>query len=242
MKLLKRASKSEWGQSLLARLAVLYLRFVDWSLRWTVEAPPATAALMAGREPVIVAFWHGRMLIARGGWRNEPERLHVVISDHSDGRLIARAIGYLGFSRIRKPRRGGETSALREMRRVLERGDCVGITPDGPRGPRMHAKAGAIKAAQLTGVPIVPGSGSSSRRRLFGSWDRFCLLLPFGRGLLLWGEPIYVPRDADKASVEIARRALEDSLNALSAKADRALGFEPVVPAAPGEALKAKRA
>jgi hypothetical protein len=97
----------------------------------------------------------------------------------------------------------------------------------------MRAKAGAIAVAQAAGVPIVPVSGATGRRRVLRSWDRFCLVWPFGRGVLLWGAPLRVPADAGPDAREAARRALEDSLNRLSAEADRRMGHTPVVPADP---------
>jgi len=114
---------------------------------------------------------------------------------------------------------------------------AVVITPDGPRGPRMRVKPGAIKAAQLSGMPIVAISGAVRWRRILGSWDRFCLALPFSRGLILWDEPLTVPRDADPTELERLRLRLEQRLNRLTAEADRRLGRAAVEPAAaPGAA------
>jgi hypothetical protein len=117
------------------------------------------------------------------------------------------------------------------MQRVLEKGDVVGITPDGPRGPRMRAKSGPIKLAQLTGTPILPISGNTSRRKIFKSWDRFCLPLPFAKGIILVGSPILPPPDPDEATLEGARLVLEESLNQLTAEADRYFGQTVIEPA-----------
>ncbi|HLO77222.1 MAG TPA: hypothetical protein VK196_12275, partial [Magnetospirillum sp.] len=68
---------------------------------------------------------------------------------------------------------------------------------------------------------------ASSQRRL-GTWDRFIIPLPFTRGILLWGEPILVARDADENQ---ARRAIEEAMNAQADRADRMMGVEPVSPA-----------
>jgi hypothetical protein len=65
-----------------------------------------------------------------------------------------------------------------------------------------------------------------------GSWDRFLLPLPFGRGVAIWGEPITVPADADDAELERLRRQVEDTLIALTAEADRQCGQDTVQPAA----------
>src|SRR3546814_18621219 len=99
----------------------------------------------------------------------------------------------------------------------------------------MRFKAGAVKAAQMTGAPLVALTGSARPRKLFGSWDRFCLPLPFARGIIHFGPPIAVPRDADAAVLERCRRAAEDSLNALTNAAERSLGQAEVRAAAPDQ-------
>jgi lysophospholipid acyltransferase (LPLAT)-like uncharacterized protein len=117
------------------------------------------------------------------------------------------------------------------MLRSLKSGISVGITPDGPRGPRMHASEGVVQVARLSGVPVIPCGFSAARRRTLGSWDRFTLALPFSRGLFVWGEPILVAHDADSAAMEAARRAIEAGLTSVTQAADRAMGHPPVEPA-----------
>jgi hypothetical protein len=96
----------------------------------------------------------------------------------------------------------------------------------------MRAKPGAIKAAQLSGVPVLPVSGAVGRRRILGSWDSFCLALPFSRGVIQWGDPIEVPRQADDAELERLRLRLEDRLNHLTTEADKRFGQPEILPAA----------
>ena len=91
------------------------------------------------------------------------------------------------------------------MLKRLEDGDCVAITPDGPRGPAMSASAGIVNVARLARVPIVPIAYATSRRRIAATWDRFHLALPFGRGVFLWGEPIEIAAELDDAGIERAR-------------------------------------
>ena len=54
------------------------------------------------------------------------------------------------------------------------------------------------------------------------------MALPFNRGVILWGEPIFIPKDmAD----EEARLLVETAMNDLSAKADQMMGHAPIDPA-----------
>lgn len=238
MRLDKRILKNAAVQDFLSRLAALYVRLVAVTTRWSVEDAPLRRMLAEG-ETGIGCFWHGRLLMMplawkerRGlGFRTLSPIMHIMISHHRDGALISKTIGHLGVSTVTANNKKGGLAALRQLSRKLHRGEWVAITPDGPRGPRMRAKSGAVKLAQLSGKPLVPVSIGMSRRRILGSWDRFLLAWPFSRGYILIGQPIPVPRDADEAGLEAARKALEDSLNALTAEVDRRSGRAPVEPA-----------
>jgi hypothetical protein len=111
-------------------------------------------------------------------------------------------------------------------------GDCVGFTPYGPRGPATVASAGVVNVARLAGMPIVPVTFATSRRRIFGSWDHFHLALPFGRGVFLVGRPIEIDRNLDAAGTEAARLLVETRLNEMTAEADRRAGHGASVPSA----------
>jgi lysophospholipid acyltransferase (LPLAT)-like uncharacterized protein len=236
----KRILKSKPMQFVLAWAASLYLRLVFWTVRWEIVAPASTQRLLAEPGPLIACFWHGRMMMMRAGMpRQYP--IHILISEHRDGLLISRALRSLDVHTVSRARRRGGQTALRAMLRLLADGGRIGITPDGPRGPRMRAKAGAIKTAQLSGVPLIPASGAVNRRLLLGSWDRFCLAFPFSRGIILAGEPIDVPREASAVELEKLRKLLEDRLNALTAEADRHFGQPTVEPAAPNTHEKDKK-
>jgi len=185
---------------------------------------------MQGGGPIIAAFWHGRLLMAPTGWRYRAP-LAVMVSHHHDGEMIARTVHHFGVRTVRGSTTRGGAKALREMLHVVQGGNSVAITPDGPKGPRMRAQSGIVLLAQLSGAPIVPATYAVSRRRLASSWDRFVIALPFSRGLYLWGAPIHVAPDANEAALEAARLEVERSLNELTQAADTRMGVEPVTPA-----------
>ena len=225
----RRLFKSKAARDALPWVAARYIRLVRLTTRFAERGREIPEAYWRAGKPFILAFWHGRMLLMAPIWpRRRP--MNMLISQHRDGEYIARAMGFLGIGTIRGSTTRGGTAALRQMLKALEAGECIGITPDGPSGPRMRASAGIVAAARLGGVPVIPATFSVARCRFLGSWDRFVLALPFTRGVYLWGEPIHVPREADAAAQETARRAIEDALNALSAEADRLMGHEAVVP------------
>jgi lysophospholipid acyltransferase (LPLAT)-like uncharacterized protein len=201
----------------------LYIRLVYATNRWTVEGAEVPHRLRAEGKSFILAFWHGRLLMIPMAWQRLAP-MHMLISAHRDGRMIADAVTYFGVQSIAGSTSRGGSAALRTMVKRLDAGDCVGITPDGPRGPAMVASSGIVNLARLAGVPIVPVAFATSRRRVLRSWDRFQLALPFGRGVFLWGEPIEVAGDLDPAGIEETRLLVERRMNELAAEADRRVG------------------
>jgi hypothetical protein len=191
--------------------------------------------LWAEGTPFIAAFWHGRMLPMPCFWAGDMT-VYMLISQHPDGQLIARTIKHLGFDSITGSSTRGGSGALRALIKALADGACIGITPDGPHGPRMRAGDGVVTLARMSGAPILPVTYATDRRRVLGTWDRFFLAWPFGRGVLVWGDAVRVPRDAGAEALEAARRRLEDTLNAITAEADGLCGQAPIEPAPAPEA------
>lgn len=135
--------------------------------------------MVAGGEPCVVVFWHGRMIPVWYRFRGDAA---AVVSASADGELLAdyleRTLGYAVVIRGSSSRGGGEALAamveqLKE-RRVL-------ITPDGPRGPLHRAKPGALVAAQRSSRPVLCCSWIASRAFALGSWDRMEIPYPFAK-------------------------------------------------------------
>ena len=224
----RRVLRSDGLRHLLCWAVHLYIRFVYATNRWTVEGAEVPRRLRSEGQPFILAFWHGRLLMIPMAWQRLAP-MHMLISAHRDGRIIADSVTYFGVESIAGSTRRGGSAALRAMLKRLGDGDCVGITPDGPRGPAMVASVGIVNVARLAGVPIVPIVFATSRRRVLATWDRFHLALPFGRGLFLWGEPIDIARALEDDDIESARLLVENRMNRLAEDADRRVGHATAV-------------
>lgn len=167
---------------------------------------------------VIYAFWHGRMLIL--SYSHRWQKIHVLISQHRDGELIARIIENLGFVSVRGSTTHGGTKAIFEMTKKGASGYDLAITPDGPRGPRFKVQLGTIYIAQRSGMPIIPITNSSKSRWILSSWDRFLIPKPFSKAVIMIGEPIYVQLESPPQELEEKREKLEKRLVELTQKAD----------------------
>jgi lysophospholipid acyltransferase (LPLAT)-like uncharacterized protein len=200
-------------------MVYLFLLLLGRSLRIRhVNKEPIDRLWQEGRS-VIACFWHGRLLAMPFAYEGKPAK--VLISRHNDGEFIARVVKYFGLGTVRGSHKKTSISSMREILTELRQGTTIGITPDGPKGPRYQVKPGIVEIARMTQSPIIPVTYGASRKRSFASWDRFVFPYPFSRILFLWGDPIYVPADARADIIENTRKVLEERLVSLTEAADR---------------------
>jgi lysophospholipid acyltransferase (LPLAT)-like uncharacterized protein len=208
----------------LVPLGAAAVRLLGATLRVTEVHRDVVDPLWAARSPVVYAVWHGRMLMFPFlyGKRRAP---HVLASRSRDGEVVSRLARGFGFRVVRGSSSRGGSTALRVLARLLreERAE-VAIVSDGPRGPRHVAQAGAILLAKLGGAPVVPLGFGASRATVLDSWDRSLVPHPFARAVVVFGEPLHVSPDADRAGLEEARQRLQAGLEAATAEADRLAG------------------
>jgi len=164
--------------------------------------------------PVIFVFWHGQLLPLVHHHRHEG--IVVLVSEHGDGEYIARIIERNGFGTVRGSSTRGGIRGLRRLVRAARAGHDLAITPDGPRGPRGAFKPGALVAAQMTGLPVIPlAVGTSSGWRL-SSWDGFLVPKPLSTVRIGYLAPRFVPRGASRADLEAMALEVGRDLDALT--------------------------
>jgi lysophospholipid acyltransferase (LPLAT)-like uncharacterized protein len=213
--------------------------FVAWVLRLWMSTMRARVVSADGRRhPVdlagaryIYAFWHEGLLAPLAIPR---PKIKVLISQHTDGEFIAQICERLGIGVIRgSPARGG-SQALLNMIRDTDDSSHLGITPDGPRGPRGELKPGVVMVASQSGLPIVLIGIGFVKAWRFGSWDRFALPVPGSTMVGVIGEPIHVPRDLDRGGLkqwtQLVEGRLRELTNLAEEWADRARRDGPQAP------------
>jgi lysophospholipid acyltransferase (LPLAT)-like uncharacterized protein len=225
---LKELGRRPLVQRLIGKTLAGYLRLVQRTNRFVSE-PDDPHRNVAGLYPVIVAMWHGQHFMVH--FLNRPgDRAASLVSRSRDGEINAIALERLGVRAIRGSgargrdlRAKGGADALRAMLKALAGGETVVLTADVPKIAR-RAGEGIVTLARLSGRPIVPVAVATSRRLEFQSWDRASIGLPFGRGAMVVGEPIFVARDADAATIEAARLDVERGLDDVHARAFARVG------------------
>ena len=172
----------------------------------------------------VYATWHQRMPYFAHYFG--PRRLTIMISRSRDGEYAARIAAGLGFRNVRGSSTRGGTGALIGVMRKIRKGATGGMLADGPRGPARVAKMGAVAMARNAGAPLIPVTWGADRCWVLNTWDRYLIPKPFARVVVLFGDPIRVPRDAKGGALEPYRRLLEDRLNAGTRWCDAQFGEE----------------
>ena len=164
----------------------------------------------------LYAMWH-RNQCAIYAFQDKPT-VSVLVSRSKDGDVVARGIKPMGFKLVRGSKgRKGAVEASKQMIEALKNGERAAMMVDGPRGPAEVVKDGAIKIAKLSGKPIVPVCWYSSNFNWIKlpSWDGLRMPILDVRLINLYGDPIYIPEDADDDKIEEFRLKLEESLKEL---------------------------
>ena len=191
------------------------VRVIGWTVRVKfVDRSGRVDELTAREEPVIYALWHNAVLgFMQGTMRRRFHRERVVLTSASkDGAALEALVKVFGYGAVRGSSSRRARAAMMGLLRAVKDGKDVGITPDGPRGPRYKVQPGVIKLAQATGAPIMPLSMECNWAWRLKTWDHFRIPLPFARMVITVHELLDVPREMDDDQFSRLRLQLEETL------------------------------
>jgi lysophospholipid acyltransferase (LPLAT)-like uncharacterized protein len=209
----RRARRVRWS----ARVGAAVLRMLASTWRVRQVHDEGWRALRRQGAPWVFAVWHGDLLAAVCAHRGEG--IAMLVSEHSDGEIIARIGAQFGQRTVRGSSSRGGSRALLGLVRALRDGVVVAVTPDGPRGPRHAVQPGVVAAAQRGEAPIIVIGVAYRRAWTLTSWDRFRVPMPFARIVLSYSAP-YVPTGTvEEGAAEVGRL-----MAAMTAQATAALG------------------
>ena len=244
-KLTRTILRSPPVQFALAAFIASWMALVRATTRWTIIGREHAEPVWTSGKGVVWCYWHSRIMGAHSIWPKNVQPMLMLISLSPDGQFVAKAAEMVGRLVVRgsssRKKADGETEdkgALQAFRQMLNhavKGGCVGITPDGPRGPRMRAQIGAVRVAKMAKVPLLPSAFAIVGARYAKSWDRFHIPPLFSRGFIVYRPAIHLPAKADDAALEAARLTLEAELTAALQEADRLAGGPRIEPADPVE-------
>lgn len=197
---------------------------------------PETEKLLADpKGQFIIAIWHNRLMYSVYSLSdNVAGRGHdilAIISQSSDGELIARATKMWGAYTARGSSSRGGTSALKKILKYTRLHFHPLITPDGPRGPVYVVKEGLPAMARFTNLPIVPISYAAQKKWVTRSWDRFIIPKLFSKTVLAYGAPVYLDRDMPVADAcTHLQKIMMDQVAYVEGALDDVLAGKPVRP------------
>lgn len=217
---MKKLLKHKNFQALLGWIISMYLRICFQSSSWITKNNNIPTNLLKKKKSIIICFWHNRLLMASFCW-NWDQKFKMLISSHPDGKIISNAVSHLGIDTITGSSRKQNISSLKEIISLIKKNCIVGITPDGPRGPKEKIKNGLISLFNKTGVTVLPLSYSAKYRIKLKTWDDFIFVTPFNKFVAVWGNPLKF--DNQKTSTE-NKRIFEEELNRITKLSDNLSG------------------
>ena len=223
--MIKKLIRSPFGNALVGWTIGSIIALLMVTVRWRTVDQEKSDQFMASQNGIIMVFWHERVMAMPWLWPSA-YALHALQSPHPDGRMMSHAISCFGVKTVWGSSNRNPLSGLRGLKRVLNLGESVAITPDGPRGPARKSALGPVAIAQMAGKPIVPMCWSVDRYWRANGWDRLIIPKPFARGRFIIGDPIYL-NDISKDQLETARQQLEDALNVQADAVERLFAEPP---------------
>ncbi len=168
------------------------------------------------KEKCMFALWHAHQCGVFSC--NQYRKTCIMVSSSQDGEIISRAANAVGVETVRGSKtRGGTKASLELIKRIQNENINGALTIDGPKGPNRIVKKGIIEIAKMAEVPIVPAVYWSPEKRFlkFKSWDEFRFPL-FGTNLvMLFADPIPVPKNPSDEEIEDIRLKIEKTLQNL---------------------------
>ncbi|PLX47208.1 MAG: hypothetical protein C0613_14605 [Desulfobulbaceae bacterium] len=215
------AVKYDWQYRFLLALAPLLYKLLVGTILFTCRKEGSGRELFARQvrtgRPFIITFWHYNVLYAAKGGGGLP--MVAMVSPSKDGEFIARIMESRGIATVRGSRSKGGVGAIKGLLKAVRQGLSPVLIADGSQGPARVAQGGAVMLAGRSGIPILAMNWAFSRYRLFRSWDKTLLPLPFSRMVWQIAEPLHVPKGLDSEGLEEYRVQLQERLDETYARA-----------------------
>ena len=211
MHIKKKLLKKKFVQNILGFFTFLYIRAVNLTSSIQFENESIPKQFWNNDKPFILAFWHSQLMMIGFSWKKN-KNVNILASGHSDGRFGAIVGKYFNLNNIQTSKKNKSIS-LRSIFELLNDNNYVGITPDGPRGPKEIVSEGIIKIAKSSKVPIIPIGFWSSKNFKLKSWDSFLITLPFSKCSFVWNKPLEIPYNIQENQIQHYQKLLQEKIN-----------------------------
>jgi lysophospholipid acyltransferase (LPLAT)-like uncharacterized protein len=225
-KILRKVTYSWLFQELICLLISSYMKLVYHTSKKTFINHQILIDYARDKKPLLVSCWHNRLMMApfvtiKPKKLNPSHNFMALTSKHGDGRFVGRVMEKFGLIAVfgsskagRKASRGIDIAGMKQILSGLKKGNHLGITPDGPRGPNQKINGDILNLARLSGAGIIASSYSSSRFKRLKSWDRFFIPLPFSNLCFYFDqEPFFINKEASQTELAKLEPLIEERMN-----------------------------
>ncbi len=194
-----------------APMVALY-KLWEASMRYEVRGWKGVEQARAQGKKLVFAHFHDETFCLPYLRHMGDCRFVAIVSQSSDGEVMARLLQGLGLVTARGSKSRGGVKALITTRKMMLKENMIGVvTVDGPRGPRHKVKEGAVYLAHKCDALLVPIRIYIARKKIFKkAWDQFQLPFPGTHCRIIVGKPYGLePGDLDDARLEEEQQKLE---------------------------------
>ena len=211
MHIKKKILRNFFVQYILGFFTFLYIYAVNLTSSVKFENESIPKQFWNNDKPFILAFWHSQLMMIGFSWKKN-KNVNILASGHSDGRFGAIVGKYFNLNNIQTSKKNKSIS-LRFVFKLLNDNNYIGITPDGPTGPKEIVSEGIIKIAKSSKVPIIPIGFWSSKNFKLKSWDSFLITLPFSKCSFVWSKPLEIPYNIQENQIQHYQELLQEKIN-----------------------------
>lgn len=211
---------SVWFQfRLVPFLAAHLVKLLAATLRVRREGFEPVQALVERDQRIILSFWHRRLVMMplaypfrRTNAAGARRGVAILSSDSKDGERSAATWRWFGIHAVRGTAGDKGAQALVKMIRAVKEGWDLGITVDGPRGPRQKAKPGVLAVSRKTGAWVVPVCVDYGSAWTLRTWDEMLVPKPFSACTVRYGPPFQAEGDREDVALALTLEGILDGL------------------------------
>jgi lysophospholipid acyltransferase (LPLAT)-like uncharacterized protein len=177
------------------------------TLRWQIEGQANITLARASERPILWVFWHEQLscFVAYGlHFTHGRDYCIIRLGGDDRGDILHTFAVRLQVTPYAVDMDGNPMAAGRAVLRVIQamkRGMMSFLAPDGPGGPVFEPKQGVAYLARKAEAAVIPVGGFTRFGHHMKRWDKYLIPFPFGRLVMVFGQPIMADKKDDDADL-----------------------------------------
>lgn len=188
------------------------------SYRITAHHIDPVLKLVDEKHNLVFAAMHGHLAGCMHFIRTY-HNLTGIVSQSKDGDIATALFNKLGVTEVVRgsSSKGGKEALIQSLEIMKDKNYHSVVAIDGPKGPILNVKPGAVYIAKQTSKIIVPVVCSCNSFYQFNkSWDKFVLPYPYAKLDIYYGDPYTISDSFEKEDVNAEIEGLKKRLKELA--------------------------